>query len=118
MILGQAGDRDDHSIRELARLTAEAKPDRIVIKEMPEHLRGRESGVVVRMIAEELGVRGYPEHDVEFAADESEAVRKALNWSRPGDILLLLLHAQRGAVLEWLERVRRANWVPGTTLPN
>ncbi len=118
VILGQAGDRDDHSIRELARLTAEAKPDRIVIKEMPEHMRGREPGVVVRMIADELGARGYPKEDIEFAADESEAVRKALNWSRPGDILLLLLHAQRGAVLEWLERVRRASWIPGTPLPN
>jgi len=117
VILGQAGDRDDASIRELVRLTVEADPERVVIKEMPEHLRGREPGAVVRLIADELAHLGYPGERVERASDEMDAVRKALRWAAPGDLLLLLLHAQRKAVLEWLERVRRVEWVPGRPLP-
>ncbi len=118
VILGQAGDRDDHSIRELARLSAEARPDRIVIKEMPEHLRGREPGVVVGMIAGELELCGFPAANVEFADNELDAVRRSLAWARDGDLLLLLLHAQREEVLSWLDRLKRAKWIPGAPLPD
>ncbi|MEO6711094.1 MAG: Mur ligase family protein [Planctomycetota bacterium] len=117
VILGQAGDRDDASIRELARLTLEARPERIVIKEMPEHLRGRPPGAVVGVIADELDRLGYPKSCVEIADDEMDAVRRSLLWARPGDVLLLLLHAQRNPVLQWLERVRQAGWKPGLPLP-
>lgn len=117
VILGQAGDRDDHSIRELARLSAQAQVDRIVLKEMPEHLRGRASGVVVAMLAQELARAGYPAAQVELAVDETDAVRRALVWSRPGDLLLLLLHAQRQAVLDWLAQLSREGWEPGRGEP-
>ncbi|HUR26898.1 MAG TPA: cyanophycin synthetase, partial [Planctomycetota bacterium] len=117
VILGQAGDRDDESIRELVRLTVASAPERIVLKEMPEHLRGRAPGAVVELIASELEQLDYPAERIERAADEMDAVRKALEWAQPGDLLLLLLHAQRKAVLERLERVRRAGWTPGKPLP-
>lgn len=117
VILGQAGDRDDESIRQLASLSAQAGMDRIVVKEMPEHLRGREPGAVVRLIAAELQRVGYPEDQVEFAEHELDAVRRSLEWGRPGDVLLLLLHAQRAAVLEWMSRLSAAAWRPGQPLP-
>jgi UDP-N-acetylmuramyl tripeptide synthase len=118
VILGQAGDRDDESIRELVRLTVAAAPDRVVIKEMPEHLRGRPAGAVVALIDDELARLNYPKAQVEHAQNELAAVRKSLAWAQPGDVLLLLLHAQRTDVLQWLERVRKAGWKPGLALPD
>ena len=49
VVLGQAGDRDDEAIRELARIVwrpRPGRPDRIVVKEMPQYLRGRAAGEV------------------------------------------------------------------------
>ena len=117
MILGQAGDRDEASIRELARLAASADPQRIVLKEMPEHLRGRKAGDVVALLADELARCGFPPEQIGRAGDEREAVGQALQWAKPGDLLLLLLHAQRDAVLAWMQRLERAGWVPGRALP-
>jgi cyanophycin synthetase len=102
VLLGQAGDRDDQSIKDLTRITAEAKPDRIVVKELSNYLRGREKGVVSSMIQDLLVRHGYPEDQVEYIEHELDAVRHALDWSKPGDLLLLISHSQREAVLELL----------------
>ncbi len=58
LILGQAGDRDDESIRELARAAWAIHPDRIIVKEMRKYLRGRPEGEVPALIVEELTRRG------------------------------------------------------------
>jgi len=102
VLLGQAGDRDDQSIKDLTRITAEAKPDRIVVKELTKYLRGREKGVVSGMIQDLLVRHGYPEDQVDYVEHELDAVRHALDWSKPGDLLLLISHSQREAVLELL----------------
>ena len=48
VLLGQAGDRDDASIRELARAALALRPDRVVLKEMDAYLRGRALGEIPR----------------------------------------------------------------------
>ena len=44
VLVGQAGDRDEESIRELPRAVWKARPDRVIVKELVHHLRGREAG--------------------------------------------------------------------------
>ena len=105
VILGQAGDRDNDSIVEMSRATVSARPDRVFIKEMPRYLRGREAGNVPKLIQsvfDELSFTEYEHHDTEL-----DAVRAALEWARPGDLLLFPIHESRADVVEILEgRVR------------
>ncbi len=61
VMLGQAGDRDDAAIRELARAALALRPDRVVAKEMDAYLRGRAPGEVPGLIADELRRAGLPE---------------------------------------------------------
>ena len=103
VLLGQAGDRTDADVRALVEATWTARPDRIVVKDMPQHLRGREPGAMVALIDSELQRAGVPSDRIDHAPSELDAVRQALAWSQPGDLLLLLLHAQRTEVLELLQ---------------
>ncbi len=113
LLFGQAGDRDDTAIRDLARTAWSFRPDRIVIKEMPEMLRGRREGEIPALLADELARLGAPADAVTRAPDELEAVREALTWARPGDLLLFLVHTRRDAVFQLLERLRDARWQAG-----
>jgi cyanophycin synthetase len=105
LLLGHAGNRRDADIEELARIAAEFKPDLVVVKENEGHLRGREQGEVPRIIRAALLRAGLPESALPLRMTEVEAARCALEWARPPDVLLLLVHssAARAEVLEMLE---------------
>ncbi|MCA8978560.1 MAG: Mur ligase [Planctomycetes bacterium] len=103
VLLGQAGDREEASVREMVAITVAAHFDMIVIKELTEHLRGRELGEVPAIIESELRALGVPEDRFIHCASELEAVDWALAWAQPGDLLLLLAHDKRDEVLERLE---------------
>jgi UDP-N-acetylmuramyl tripeptide synthase len=118
LVLGQAGDRDDEAIRDLARAAWPLRPDRIVVKELPEMLRGRGPGEVPAVLRNELLRLGAPPESVTSADTELEAIREALNWARPGDSLILLAHTQRDEVLALLDRLRDAGWRAGEPLPD
>ncbi len=105
LVIGQAGDRDDGSIAELARVAATMEPDRVFIKEMAKYLRGREPGVVPALIEREL--RGAGRAEISHHASELAAVQAALAWARPGDLLVLTVHTDRDAVTALL-RERKA----------
>jgi cyanophycin synthetase len=99
LLLGQAGDRDDEAIRDLARAAWSFRPDRIVIKELPEMLRGRQPGEVPAILEDELLRLGVPAGSLSRAESELEGARQALAWARPGDLLVLLVHTQREEVM-------------------
>lgn len=103
VLLGQAGDRDDDSVREMVRVTWAARPDMIVVKELTEHMRGREPGEMPALIEAELRAEGCPPERFVHCTSELDAVRWALEWGRPGDLLLLLVHDVRDEVLRLLE---------------
>jgi UDP-N-acetylmuramyl tripeptide synthase len=105
LLLGHAGNRQNEDIEDLARIAAEFKPDLVVVKENEGHLRGREQGEVPRIIRAALLRAGLPESAVPLRMSEVEAARCALDWARPGDVVLLLVHsaAARAEVLAMLE---------------
>lgn len=114
LLIGQAGDRDDAGIRALARAAWRLSPDRVVIKELPEMLRGRAAGEVPAILEDELRRLGAGDDAIARANTEIEGVRQALAWARPGDLLLLLVHSQRDAVLALLDQLREGGWETGT----
>jgi len=67
-------------------------------------LRGRPAGEVPAILHDELSRRGAPHEALAHAPTEIAAVEQALAWARPGDLLILLIHSERGAVLDRLER--------------
>ncbi len=113
VLLGQAGDRSDTSIREQVAITWKAGPDRIIIKEMESYLRGREKGEIPSLIESELRRLGAPGEMISHAECEMSAVRQALEWSRPGDLLLLLVYAERREVFDLLTHLMKSGWRPG-----
>ena len=115
--IGQAGDRDDEAIRELARAALDLRPDHVIVKEMEKYRRGRAPGEVPGLLAGELRRLGVPDAHVSMAPDDLGALREALGWARPGDLLLLTIHVDQQAALGLLERMRGEGWEPGRPLP-
>jgi UDP-N-acetylmuramyl tripeptide synthase len=113
VLLGQAGDRDEPSIREMTAITWEARPDMIVIKELTEHLRGRELGEIPALIESELRAQGAPEDRFVHCDSELAAVQWALDWAQPGDLLLLLAHDKREEILTRLEGLEQQTRTSG-----
>jgi UDP-N-acetylmuramyl tripeptide synthase len=113
VLLGQAGDRSDAAIRELARAALALRPDRVVLKEMDRYLRGRRPGEVTELMADELLRAGVAPDAISRPGDELAAVRDALAWARPGDLLLLTVHQDRPLVLALLGRLRAEKWSAG-----
>ena len=116
-LVGQAGDRDDDSILDLARAVWSMAPDCVVVKEMPKYLRGRELGVVPAMIERELAAAGAPPEAIIRAESELAGVRAALEWARVGDLVLLTAHENRTEMLDLMARLETAGWRPGEALP-
>jgi UDP-N-acetylmuramyl tripeptide synthase len=113
LLVGQAGDRSDEDVRELARTGWSMRPDRVILKELPEILRGRELGEVPALMESALREAGAPPDRIARAASEGEGVRAALAWAQPGDLLVLLIHVERRAVTRLLEDLRARAWSAG-----
>lgn len=119
LLLGQAGNREDADIRALARCAAEARPDRVVLKDIEGYVRGRAAGEVAALLADELLASGVPAAALQVELDEVEAVRALLAWARSGDVLVLPVHAlaARAAVLALLAQLNASGWQAGEPLP-
>jgi cyanophycin synthetase len=89
-VVATAGDRRDEDMRQLGRVAARYFDD-VIIRE-DRNPRGRKKGETAALILE--GVReaiatGARAGNVEIVVDEMEAARKALDRSRPGDLVVL-----------------------------
>ena len=106
LVLGHAGNRDDRAIEQLAEMAARFEPALVVVKELDAYRRGREVGEVPRILRAALLRCGLPESSLLQRQTEVDAVRAALEWARPGDVLVLPVHglAARAEVLELLQR--------------
>ncbi|KRD77363.1 Mur ligase family protein [Lysobacter sp. Root983] len=118
LLLGQAGNREDRDIRELAAVAAGFRPDRVVLKDMEGYLRGRAEGEVAGILRDELLRHGLAEDALEVCLQEVEAATRLLRWARPGDVLVLPIHNSeaRDAVVVLLDRLQLGQWRPGQPL--
>jgi UDP-N-acetylmuramyl tripeptide synthase len=94
LLLGQAGNRDDHAIGELARTAARFSPDRIAIKELPLMLRGRAPGEVPALLEKALLQADFPADRLEWHADEEIAALSLLAAAGDGDVIVLPIHTR------------------------
>ena len=105
LVLGHAGNRGDSDIERLAATAARFAPQLVVLKELEGYLRGREPGEVPRILRAALLRAGLPGQSLPTHATELDAVRCALAWGQPGDVLALPVHGleARASVLELLQ---------------
>jgi hypothetical protein len=89
----------------------------VVLKEMERYLRGRQPGEIPGLMAAELLRLGMPPEAIRRPGDEMASVREALEWARPGDVLLLTVHPDRPGVLALIERLRATGWRAGEAVP-
>lgn len=90
LCFGQAGDRTDEQIRELARSAWSIGLDRIVISELASYARGRGPGEVHAILSDELKRNGARDDQILYFEKESDSFDAALEWARPGDLVILL----------------------------
>jgi cyanophycin synthetase len=106
LLLGQAGNRRDAQIRELAEVVADFAPARVVLKDIEGFMRGRAAGEVATLLRDALQARGVAPDTIDVQLDEVAAARALLAWARPGDVVVLPLHATaaRDAIVAELQR--------------
>jgi cyanophycin synthetase len=112
-VVATAGDRRDEDMRELGRVAARYFDDLIIREDV--NTRGRERGEVAAIVLE--GVRaaqaeGARAGSAEIVTDEMTAVRRALDRSRPGDLVLLCVD-YASQVWEEIEARRSGAKTPG-----
>lgn len=90
LCFGQAGDRPDELIRELARDGWAIGLDHVVISELATYHRGREPGEVYGIMRDELIRNGASAEQIEHRDEETESLAAALDWAEPGDLVIML----------------------------
>jgi cyanophycin synthetase len=85
-VVGVPGDRDDSLIWEAAQVAARGF-HRVIVRE-DDDTRGRERGVVARMLCKEI-VAEAPNTECEVVLNEMEASRHAIKTMEPGEIIIL-----------------------------
>ncbi|MGH2676318.1 MAG: Mur ligase family protein, partial [Actinomycetota bacterium] len=114
-VIATPGDRRDEDMRELGRVAARHFDD-IVIRE-DERTRGRKRGETAALIMEGVqeAIRGGARAgSAEVVLEEREAVRRALDRSRPGDLVVVCVDHARD-VFQELESRRLPNGLSPST---
>jgi cyanophycin synthetase len=89
-VVATAGDRRDEDMRELGKVAARYFDDVIVREDTNPRGRARgETAELIRTGVEEAILDGARAGNVEIVVDEMEAARRALDRSRPGDLVVL-----------------------------
>jgi cyanophycin synthetase len=96
LLLGQAGNRSNEALTELARTAATARPDWVVIKELPEMLRGRPPDEVPALLQRAMLNAGLAEAQLQMGGVEIASARTLMQAARPDDVLVLPLHSAAG----------------------
>ena len=103
LAFSQAGDRTDASIRELAESAWSIGLDAVVVSELEAYARGREQGEVFAIIRDALIKSGAREEQIEHHMEETESLDAALDWARPGDLIIMLALSARDEIQEKLK---------------
>lgn len=90
LCFGQAGDRTDAQIRELAQSAWSIGLDMAFISELEHYRRGRDEGEVFRILRDELLKAGARDDQIRHYEEEFESFDAALEWAKGGDLVVIL----------------------------
>jgi cyanophycin synthetase len=98
--IGNAGDRTDAGIVEVARMAAEAA-DTVQLAAKSRYLRGRTQEEIDAL--QRAGIRAEGKEPVEETPDEPSGLRALLARARDGDALAMMIHQDRDTCVAMLE---------------
>ena len=90
LCFGQAGDRTDEQIRELARSAWAIGLHSVHVAELSQYYRGREPGVVFGIIRDELLASGARDDQIVHFDTEAESFAAAIDGAQSGDLVVIL----------------------------
>jgi cyanophycin synthetase len=90
--IGNAGDRTDEGIIEVARMAAEAA-DTVQLAAKPDYLRGRTQQEMDDL--QRMGIRAAGKEPIEETPDEPSGLSALLDRARDGDALAMMVHQDR-----------------------
>ena len=105
LCFGQAGDRTDSLIQELARDAWAIGLDRVVVSELAAYHRGREHGEVYGIIRDELEKAGADASQIKHFETEMESFLSAVDWAQPGDLVIMLALGGAAPIQEKLKEL-------------
>ena len=100
--LGQAGDRSQEDLDQLAVEVAALGPDRVFLRPMPGYERGRTYDEMRVMFFAAFERAGVALDRLAEADGEVDFLERALGLAAPGDLVVVLVHYQRAEVRAWL----------------
>jgi len=101
-LFGSAGDRSDEHIAAIARGVCLIEPDRVVITELDDYLRGRKPGEVSQIMKQACLHHGIPESSIDVVDSPLAGVKLALAKMEAEDLGLFLVLAERDGVIDYL----------------
>jgi UDP-N-acetylmuramyl tripeptide synthase len=104
LCFGQAGDRPDYAIRELARDAWSIGLDKVIVSELATYHRGREAGEVYAVIRDELLACGADPAQIEHYEEETDSLAAAMAWAEPGDLVIMLALGGAAPIHEHLKK--------------
>jgi cyanophycin synthetase len=102
---GQAGDRPDEAIDELASKAWAIGLDRVHIVELPKYERGRQPGEVCALLRSGLINAGAPTSSIHQCPTEQDSLTAALEWAEPGDLVLVMALANSAEIVDRLQKM-------------
>ena len=118
LLLGQAGNRSNEAIADLAKAAAGFTPDHIILKDILGYMRGREPGEVPALLHASLLESGMAAQKIELILPEVEAACALLRWASAGDVLVLPVHDKQSKkkMQDLLDTLQDQHWHSGQTL--
>lgn len=104
LMLSQPGDHSDQVIHEVTTTALGFRPDRIVVAEIADYLRGRKPGETPNLIKTSALAAGFSGEHISSASSPSVGAKLILDEIQPGDLALLLVLSDREAVFEALKK--------------
>lgn len=119
LLMGQAGNRGDGLIHQLAQAAAAARPDHVVLRDISGYLRGRSEGEVPAILRRAMVACGTDDSIIETVLPEFRASCTLLEWGRAGDVVVLPMHSlkSRQKLQQLLDSMQVLQWQPGYALP-
>lgn len=109
LAFGQAGDRPDELIRDLARSAFSIGLDAVLISELANYHRGRGEGEVFRIIRDELIRCGLSEQQIGHHIEETDTLEAALEWAEDGDLVIMLALGESAEITGRLQALAGAS---------
>lgn len=105
---GEAGDRTDALICDLATTAWQLEPDRVITLEIGKYARGRAPGEIRDLLHSQFEQEGAHPGQLDHHQTEIGALEDALTWAEPGDLVILLSLAEQDEILARCQQAANA----------